>query len=245
MMPWGTDQTWERDDIEFDEPAGGLMFNKCLADESCKQLYLEGLTDVYCVAPGLDLSGRTAQTAAMLAPYQDREDPAKREATEEEIADGVEFVEGMATLRLEQLEDYLTAEGVLGTGVDPCPQPPPQPEKPTVSVAVPPPQPPPATTAKIGKLRKKGAVVLTNLHVTGSAKASQHVFTHIEGKRRGICAGQAERTGAGRLIVRCRLPEWALERLADAQLRLKAQIGFQPEVGTPRTAIRRLTAPRR
>jgi hypothetical protein len=243
MMPWGTDQTWERTDIEFDEPAGAVMFNECLADASCKQLYLEGLTDLYCVAPGLDLSARTGRLATMLAPYQDREDPAKRESTEEEIADGVEFVEDMTVLRPEQLEDYLTAEGVLGTGAHPCP-PPPEPEKPTPPV-VEPPLDRPVITATIGKLRRKGAVVLTNLHVTGSAKATQRVFTRIDGKRRGICTAQAERTGAGRLIVRCRLTEWALDRLADGPLKLKARIGFFPEVGDSRTAIRRLTAPRR
>jgi len=250
MMPWGTDQTWERDDIPFDYPSGAVMFNACLADESCKQLYLEGLTDVHCVAPGLDFASQAGQLAAMLAPYQDREDPLKRESTEEEIADAVEFVEGMAALRPEQLEDYLTAEGVLGTGEpDPCAaEEPKEPEEPTVPVVKAPPTTTPtlvATTAKIGKLRRKGATILTSLHVTGSAKATQRVFTRIDGERRGLCADQAERIGAGRLIVRCRLPEWALGRLADAPLRLKAQIGFIPEVGSPASGLRRLTVPRR
>jgi hypothetical protein len=242
MMPWGTDQTWEFN-MEFDEPAGGVMFNKCLADASCKQLYLEGLTDLHCVAPGLDLSAQGAQLAMMLAPYQDREDPVRREATEEQIAAAVEDFEALAAVRPRQLEEYLTAEGVLGTGVDPCPQPP-QPEKPIAPVVKSPPGPP-ATTAEIGKLRRKGSLVLTNLHVTGSAKATQRVFTRIEGERRRICTDQSERTGAGRLIVRCRLPEWALKRLANGPLKLKARIGFFPEVGGSRTATRRLTAPRR
>jgi hypothetical protein len=242
MMPWGTDQTWEFN-MEFDEPAGGIMFNECLADASCKQLYLEGLTDLYCVAPGLDLPGQGAQLATTLAPFQAREDPLKREATDEEIAAEVEDFETLAASRPEELEDYLTAEGVLEAGVDPCPQPP-DPEKPTAPVVTPPPGTP-AATAEIGKLRRKGAVVLTNLHVTGSAKATQRVFTRIDGKRRGICTDQAERAGAGRLIVRCRLPEWALKRLADGPLRLKAQVGFFPETGTPSSALRRLTLPRR
>ena len=243
MMPWGTDQTWERDDIPFDYPSGAVMFNECLADESCKQLYLEGLTDVNCVAPGLDFGSQAAQLATMLAPYQDREDPAKRESSEEEIADGVEFVEGMARLRPEQLEEYLAAEGVLGAGVpNPCPEPvvPEEERKPPPSSST-----SPAATAKIGRLRRKGAVVLTNLQVTGSAQAIQRVFTRIDGKRRGLCTDGSERAGAGRLIVRCRLPEWALDRLADRPLKLKARVGFFPEIGTSRTAIRRLTAPRR
>jgi CotH kinase protein len=245
MMPWGTDQTWEFN-IDFDEPAGGVMFNECLADESCKQLYLEGLTDVHCVAPGLDLPGQGAQLAAMLVPYQDREDPVKREATEEEIAAAVEDFEALAAVRPDELEEYLTAEGVLGAGEpDPCV--PPEPIVPIEEIKPPPASNgvPPATTAQIGKLRRKGAVVLTNLQVTGSAKATQRVFTLINGKRRGICAGQSERAGAGRLIVRCRLSEWALDRLEDGPLKLKAQIGFFPEIGTSSSVLRRLTAPRR
>lgn len=244
MMPWGTDQTWEFN-MEFDEPAGGIMFNKCLADESCKQLYLEGLTDVHCVAPDLNLSMQANNLRPVLAPYQAREDPVKREATEQEIDEAVEDFEALASSRPKELADYLKAEGVLGAGVDPCATP--EPDKPPAPIVMPPAETttPTATRAEIGKLRRKGAVVLTNLHVTGSAKATQWVVTRIDGKRRGVCADGSERTGAGRLIVRCRLPEWAMNRLEDGPLKLKARIGFFPEVGTSRTAIRGLTVPRR
>ena len=246
MMPWGTDQTWQASmSLEFDEPAGGIMFNECFADESCKQLYLEGLTDVHCVAPGLDLPGQAARLATMLAPYQEREDPDKREATEEQIADAVEEFEDLAAARPEELDDYLTAEELFGNGVGPCPpEKPVDPAKPTVPVAIPS-EAPPATTATIGKLRRKGAVVLANLHVTGSAQATQRVFTRVDGERRGVCTDRSERAGAGRLILRCRLSAWALDRLADGPLKLKARIGFFPEIGTSRTVVRGLTAPRR
>ena len=47
MLPWGTDQTSERvREVEFDEPAGGLLFNSCLDDISCEALYEEGLLGV-------------------------------------------------------------------------------------------------------------------------------------------------------------------------------------------------------
>jgi hypothetical protein len=241
MMPWGTDQTWEFN-MEFDEPAGGVMFNECLTDASCKQLYLEGLTDLHCVAPRLGLGERVWQLAQMLAPYQAKEDEAKREATDEEVENAVESVHDLAYQRPEELASYLKAEGVLGGGASPCF--PPEPDRPPFLIEMPPPETPVAT-AQIGKLRRKGAVVLTNLHVTGSAKALQRVFTHVDGKRRGLCRGQAERTGAGRLIVRCRLPEWALKRLDDGPLKLKAQIAFLPEVGSSSSVLRRLTLPRR
>ena len=37
MLPWGTDQTWDRN-LAFEGKAG-LLFDKCLADESCAAVY--------------------------------------------------------------------------------------------------------------------------------------------------------------------------------------------------------------
>ena len=246
MLPWGTDQTWDVP-LEFDEEAGGLLFNNCFADASCKALYETQLGDVAATVPGLELDQVAVCTAELLAPWQAQEDPQRAEYDAAEIAEGVEDARSFIALRLTELAAYLGVPppSDVPDGTDPCLRP--EPEKPfrTFPIAMPPPEGPPAATAKFGKLRRKGAVVLTNLHVTGSAIATQRVFTHIDGKRRGLCTDQAERADAGRLIVRCRLPEWALKRLADGPLELKARVGFFPQVGTARTAIRRLTAPRR
>lgn len=246
MMPWGTDQTWEFA-MPFDDPAGGVMFDKCLADGSCRRLYLEGLRDVLCVVPGLDLPARAAQLESMLAPYQDREDPSKREATADEIAAWSKYFQALAASRPGELEDYLTSEGALEAGEDPCtPLEPEEPTPPIVTPTVPlTAAPPPAGAARIGDLRLKGAFVLARLEVTGAARATLRAFTRIDGHRRGLCADQFERHTAGRLIVRCRLPDWALGRLAERPLKLRARIGFFPAVGTSRTVLRRLTAPRR
>jgi hypothetical protein len=247
MMPWGTDQTWESN-IPFDDPAGGVMFNKCLADESCRQLYLEGLRGLYCVAPGLDLPSHADRLGAMLAPYQAREDPSKRETTSGEIAEELERFRTLAGARPGDLEEYLISEGALGAEADPCALP--EPEGPNVPIAVaqrgtPPPSSVESGKAKIGGLRVNGAFVLTRLQVTGAAKATLRVFTRIDGRRHGLCADQSERAAAGRLTVRCRLPGWVLERLADGPLKLKARIGFFPQLGTARTALRSLTVPHR
>jgi hypothetical protein len=244
MLPWGTDQTWEVP-VQFDEQAGGLLFNNCLADASCEALYEAQLGKVAATIPGLALDRVAICTADLLAPWQAQEDPSRAEYDDAEIAEGVEDARSFMAARPGELADFLGAGPPTGVpnGTDPCLGP--EPEKPTVPIAKPSPEGPPATTATIGKLRRKGAVVLTNLHVTGSAKATQRVFTWIDGERRRICTDQSARTGAGRLIVRCRLSEWALKRLENGPLKLKAQIGFFPEVGTSRTVIRRLTAPRR
>lgn len=221
MMPWGTDQTWERDDIPFDYPSGAIMFNECIADDSCKQLYVEGLTDVHCVAPGLDLGAEAGQLATMLAPYQDREDPDKRESTEEQIADGIEFVEGMAALQPEKLGKYLTAEGVLGSGVDPCVEP--EPEGPFVQVHG---QGPPATEqfqrsplARLGSITRKGKRLRVSLFSPGSGP----LVLSAEAKGRRLCRREAA-VGAGRTTVSCHLTRAAIEALTDGPLRLGVRV---------------------
>lgn len=247
MLPWGTDQTWHVP-LEFDEPAGGLLFNNCLADASCNALYEAQLEKVAAAIAELELDRVAACTADLLAPWQALENPLRAEYDSAEIAKGVENTRTFMRLRPAELAEFLGADPPVGVpdGSDPCPGS--DPKKPAVPTVVPPAAAAPplvATAAQIGKLRRKGGVVLTNLHVTGSAKATQWVVTRIDGKRRGLCRGQADRVGAGRLIVRCRLPEWAMNRLQDGPLRVRAAIGFFPEIGASRTVIRGLTVPRR
>lgn len=237
-LPWGTDQTWEREDLEFDEPAGGLMFNKCMADASCWQLYLDGLSEVRCAALEADAGAQAAQLAAMLAPYQDEEDEERRETSSEEIVEELEEVESFAAVRPGQLEDFLADEGIP----DACP--PPEPEKPSQKPAPSgdAPQPPVAITAKIRRSHLKGAFVVTPVDVTGTASLRQRVRTRIDGKVRRLCSDRSQSTGAGRFVLRCRLPGWALDRLADEPLKLAVAIDFFPEFGSSRHAIRGVTA---
>jgi hypothetical protein len=247
MLPWGTDQTWG-EPLEFDEEAGGLLFNRCLADAGCRALYEAQLAEVSAVVAGLGLDQMAACTAELLAPWQAEENRLRAEFSPGQIADGVEDTRSFMALRPAQLADFL--------GTDPPPEAPDgtspcltaKPGKPKGSPGTPGPEtttPPPATTAEIGKLRRKGAVLLTDLYVTGPAAATQLVFTSIDGQRRQVCTDRAERDGAGRLRLRCRLPQPILDRLADGPLKLRARIGFLPGVGTAESVLRRLTLPRR
>jgi len=244
MMPWGTDQTWEFDALGFEDPAGGLMFNECLADATCKELYLQGLTDIHCANQDLDQGAHAVQLAAMLDPYQDEEDEARRGYSAEEIADEVGNVEGFAVLRAQQLADYLTSQGALGAAEDPCDEivvPPPTQNGPTV------PPPPPVATGKvwIGPSRVKGNFVSTRLNVPGAGKATQRVTTRLDGRRVRACAGEKYRARAGRLTVRCRLPARVRKAFEAGQVKLTVRAGFVPDAGTPEFDIRRLHIPKR
>lgn len=224
-MPWGTDQTWELEDLEFDEPAGGLMFNKCIADASCWQLYLENLSEVRCVALDSDDAARAAKLATLLAPYQDDEDEARRESSPKEIAAELKLVETFATGRPEQLEDFLVAEGILGDGPDPCAEP--EPEKPVVT---PLPGPvPPVPALEFGASKLRGRIVFTWVGTPAAGTVSQKVTTKIDGRRVQACADSMPGSGAAVVKIRCRLSKAVQAARADGPLKLRVRVGFAPE----------------
>ncbi|HEX2096066.1 MAG TPA: CotH kinase family protein [Solirubrobacterales bacterium] len=246
MVPWGTDQTWESGALEFKDPAGGLMFNKCLEDDTCKELYVEGLTEIHCVNQTTDHAARAGELAAMLDPHQDEEDEARRGYTAEQIAEEVEDVEGFARFRVEQLTEYLTAEGVLGGEGDPCAPPTPEPEPPVV-----PPGPVdspsgaagvtvdadalPSPPVWIGASRVRGAFVATRLVVPAAGMAIQRVTSWLGGRRVRVCSGRVGRAAAGPLEVRCAIRR-AVRRALDAgSLRFRVRVGFVPTSGGVRS----------
>jgi hypothetical protein len=72
MLPWGTDQTWQRR-LAYGDP-GGRMFNRCLADPPCADRYRAAVADVRATLGAHDLDLLASDTAALLYPWQ-RMDP--------------------------------------------------------------------------------------------------------------------------------------------------------------------------
>jgi len=107
MLPWGTDQTWE-DRLEFDEPSDSILFNRCLADLSCRALYLEALGDLHTMVGALQLGRRATELATLLAPCQALETPARRSHPAAEIAAGVEETRDYIVAVRELLENGQT-----------------------------------------------------------------------------------------------------------------------------------------
>lgn len=252
MMPWGADQTWqldfipESDYVEFDEPAGGVVFNKCLADADCEADYLDALTDVYCAVSDRELASRVSGLAAMLQPYQDLEDPLRREATDEEVAEEVEDVETFAERRPGQLEDYLIEQGALGGELDPCAEP--EPEKPSVFGVVPPKElgPPNQVFRRLhfGPVRVRGAFVRTHVEVFRAGLVVQRVTAWIDGRRVRVCSARKSVAAAALLTIGCRLSKQARERREDGPLILRLRLGFEPEGADMRFVFRTVTAPK-
>ncbi len=134
MMPWGTDQTWQRGQHLDFGGGSGVLFSDCLADTAgCRQQYLaagrEGLTALS--APSLDAVARCS--AAALRPWQEFEavtsereklpDPGRDGAENLELAEGeVEATREFIEERPAELAAFLGEPAPSpGTGVVPCP----------------------------------------------------------------------------------------------------------------------------
>ena len=72
MLPWGIDQIFSggvdsRVPYSFGYPDGGLLFKRCIADKTCRNLYVQALRDVRGKASALGLAGLAASLHASLA----------------------------------------------------------------------------------------------------------------------------------------------------------------------------------
>lgn len=228
MLPWGSDQTWGVH-VEFGERAGGLLFNRCYADASCRALYVEALREVQSSLPALDLDARAAQLAAMLLPWQALEPVSRREYSAAEIEAGVESTRDFVATRPGELVAWLSPTEAPG------------PE----SAATGPPRIVVDRTHRIGPSFVSGPFVATRLWVLGAGRAAQHVSATFEGRRRLVCRGQSRSDRAGTLTVRCRLSDAARRRLASGPLTLRIAVAFVPRAGKPLSDTRRLTVPKR
>lgn len=238
LMPWGTDQTWEFP-RGFGASAGGLMFNHCIADESCWELYLDGLTAIHCVNQELDQAAHAAQLAAMLDPYQDEEEELRRGYTAAQIAEEVENTEDFAEARAEELEERLVDEERLGGEVDPCsdPDPEPGPEGPgpdpqdadgggATGSGAPEPQAPPARPRLLG-VNLDGGQIVTRVWVPGPGRLRESITGRTgKGRRPLVCATGKRVDAAGLVKLRCPLRNGTRDRLGGGAMRLRVSVVF-------------------
>jgi hypothetical protein len=242
MLPWGTDQTWNVH-LGFGETAGGLLFNKCYADLSCKGSYDRAVADLPPIVDGLDVADKVESIAELLAPYQALELESRREYSAEEIEEGVEETLEFVESRHIPLSEYIADN----------PPPPDPPEEPELH---PDPQPdsgsgtgasavlPSVAEVTIGKSKLVGANVVTQVTFPVAGSAEQRV-TAKQGKRRSFaCSVKKSRGNAGIVKLQCRLPEWAQQRREQGPLRLSVRVKATPSAGEPTQLTRGLSAPR-
>jgi CotH kinase protein len=254
MLPWGTDQTWELD-VEFDEPAGGILFNECFADESCSAMYVDALRKAQSSIGALDLRSQVGCLAERLVPWQALEDEGRREFGPEEIEEGVDALDDFLTARPGELTSFLSTqpggnEVPPETGTPaPCGPPEPESESPRASADSFAPSglaAPPFSGPLIRHLRfaVDGASLSAKLRVEQPGLLIVNAWMPTHHGMRRVCGRRRSVTVARQLTVRCYFSGALRRRLHSRRVPLRIGIRFRPAGGNVETIQRKVVLPR-
>ncbi len=212
MLPWGADQTWSSR-LDFGAEAG-LLFDECLADPSCRDLYRESLADVGEAVEALDLDPLAQATAALLEPWQELGAP-REEHGLEEIGEGVAETRGFIAGRPAELDAWLSSQGE---------QPPSPPSSPA-------PHSPPAPSLRVGRAAVAEGVLTTRLDLPEAGTLSKRVTIRTRDGIVAVCATRVHAGAPGPAVLRCRLSRSARQRIAARWLRLRVELDFASDDG--------------
>ena len=113
MLPWSTDQTWALPQLGFGPP-GAALFEACFADAPCRSLYIDALREARDAVVELDPGAEAQELAALLAPWQQLEEPPRKPFGPAEIAAAVAGVGQFAAKRPAALAKFLGEEETSG-----------------------------------------------------------------------------------------------------------------------------------
>lgn len=268
MLPWGADQTWDLNleiphrIIDFDSE-GGELFNLCLADEACFRLYWEALAEVTDTAEAMEAVDFLTQTAAILAPWQEKErEDGRAEQSEGQVNAAVSETATFIANRPEEARDWLAAheppplpeeegeeseeEGEEseeeGGGEEESGQPPAASPPPTVQLPIGLSPKAPSHPVRLGRLTKKKHAVTLRLGFATAGKVQLRGTTTLRDHRINACTANAEVT-SGREAITCKLSPRALERLESGPAYLHLEILFIPNNGARATLKRTIRLP--
>jgi hypothetical protein len=241
MLPWGTDQTWETL-IAFDDP-GGILFNECLADASCKATYEAAGAEALATIPPLDLGNVAACTAELLAPWQQLEDADLRLYDAEEIAEGVVATRENLASRPGELAEWLGVEAPEVPSPDaPCKKPvPPGPA--TVNLVLPPAGPPASGGLRFEHVSFKGGALVARVAVALPGQLELRGTIGPRRTRTRVCAAGSA-VLAGHQTLRCPLSAEAKQLRSQHQLHIRLKAFFAPTGGATELAARSIMVPK-
>lgn len=244
MLPWGTDQTWAMR-MKFDDPAGGLLFNECFADDSCQALYLDALEAVQAAAPALELERQASCLARQLAPWQQLEVEPRREHGAAAIAAAVGQTRDFVADRPGELAAWLGVDEPEQPAEEICP--PADLSSPTARVVV---GPAPASSPRPSGIRLRRIAIdggqlkaRVSLPSAGRLRLDAWVGSVASGRR--ACRGRSQALPPGPAVVQCELHGTAFRRLRAGTLRLTAKGVFVAHTGLVQRAVRTVELPRR
>jgi hypothetical protein len=226
MIPWGTDQTWE-ETIDFDSH-DGLMFDLCLEDAPCLEMFRGKVLDVLNQFKGGGYEQLTANMAELLEPWQ-AIDPRKPH-DEAEIAEGVEWIPYFLSKRVVDAEEWL--------GIEPPPLVDPPSKLPPSS------EPEYKPRMSIGRLKLVGNALRTRLDLATSGVITQ--LGTISTRRGSVtaCRSKVEVKRPRLLTLRCKFNAEAIERLQKRRLQVHLTTRFTPVDGPRESTTRSLNVPK-
>jgi len=250
MLPWGTDQTWETR-FGFGAPAGGVLFDRCIEDETCSGMFSAAVSNASAAAGGLNLIARAATTGAMLRPWQALEAAPRRPYDAAAIAAALNATCDFIVERPAEAKTWLEGKAQpfvpIGNGCPISPPPIDASESKTsnseglrspLSGSILAPRP---RLLSVAKLRDR---VRLRFRVDRAGKVSLQGRSRIEGKRRKVCRDQARVAGPDAFALSCRLSPRALQRLRQHSLPISFRVTFAPHRGRSASVAHQVTLPR-
>jgi hypothetical protein len=234
MMPWGNDESWQTAyRLPFDGSAG-LLFDSCLEDAACAAIYRESVIAVRQAIAGMGLDALATNTAAMLAPWQQKE---RVESTREEhdlgeIEGEVADTRAFIAARPGDVAEWLGEEqqpGGSSAGVasgSPAPH---------ISVNF------PGAGLRVGRAWVAKGVLRTQARPWTRGVLIQRVTVPTAKGPAVVCRKRVRVKRAGELTLSCRLPASVRRRLDRERLSITIAIRFLPASGSPESATRRIT----
>lgn len=242
MLPWGTDETWQLAyRLPFDGPAGE-MFDRCITDAECNAIYRESLAAVRDAIGAMDLDALAAETAAMLAPWQEMEDEesTREERAPDEIEAAVADTRAFLAGRSAEVDDWLGVPPARPAQVAP-----PTPSGAEDSHVVRWLFYPRAPRLRVGRPRLANGVLRTRVRLRGRGRVVLRGIASSHGHRRDVCSDRVRVRHSGSLALSCPLPAWARRSLRRRPLRIVLVTRFFPAGDGAEQVVRRVTLPRR
>lgn len=224
MLPWGTDQTWSFNagipgqEVVFDG-AGGVLFNRCLADSGCVVFYREAVASVRNTIVALDLDPEVEEIANLLLPWQELEQlNARHEHDLGEIEAAVASVRDFIAKRPDQASEWLAAQ-----------VPDPGPSGPAIAGKVlegP-------VFKQIGKPTREGGILVARFDVPEAGDLRLKATIETRDGPFTACRKTVAVAAPGERVIRCRMRAAVRERLRRRWLKMNVQGVFTPIRGFP------------
>lgn len=241
MLPWGTDQTWYQWYRSF-SGSGGLLFEGCVADPPCFELFRQAVKTAWKTSLGLYPRARVESIVSLLAPWQALEAEPRRPHDAEEVEDGLADVYEFLELRPElaanwigDVEEEEREEAALPADPQPTAGDSASGQRPALPLS---------PRLEVDRSQLGRGLLITRFWAPASGAVSQVGRIAIAKGTRRVCAAERQVAGPGNVELRCQLSDFARARLAKQRLTLWLTTSALPDGAEPSSLRRAVALPR-